>query len=292
MTLKKYLPLLVAGAVILATSANAARPLVVPIAHTESLVYQSYAGNSLGQDLSFKGYLGNGSDVITAVPGVLSIEPGTNWSNFVGASVAKVPYSIKNVVLRKTYTPGIQCADVFTAKNIPQQGTASIRLWWPLMYEAPGTTWTLTILYGTSTAWDDDGSGPNPASYAHTEVWSWKVDADLTHLSYLLALFHEVPFGLDEVGLISDEVLYPKLQSLVAATAAALATGDTVTAGLSLQDLELAVSDACISVSPAFPSPTGNTTGIANTRENPACCKILVDVEYIGFKTGAFVTKK
>jgi hypothetical protein len=303
MTLKKYLPLLIAGAVILATSANAARVQVVPISHGPSLVYQAYSGNSLGQDLSFKGYYPSNTDVITAVPGVLSIDPGLYWANYVGAAVAGIPnqitnptapqaWSIKNVVLRKTYTPGIQCADVFTVKNIPQQGTANIRLWWPLMYEAPGTTWTLTILYGTTQPWDDDGAGPNPAGYAHTEVWTWKVDADLTHLSYLLALFHEVPFGLDEVPLISDEVLYPRLQSLVAAAAAAIAQQDLVTAGLTLGELELTVMDACISVSPAFPNPTGNTTGIANTRENPACCKILVDIEYIGKATGAFQTKK
>lgn len=301
--MKKYLPLLVAGAVVLATSAQAARVATVPITHETSLVYQAYPGNSMGQDLSFRGYLGTGSDVITAVPGVLSIEPGQYWSNFVGAAQAGIPnqivnpqalqaWSIKNVVLRKTYTPGIQCADVFTVKNIPQQGTPNIRLWWPLMYEAPGTTWTLTILYGTTQPWDDDGSGPNPAGYAHTEVWTWKVDADLTHLSYLLALFHEVPFGLDEVGLISDEVLYPQLQYLVGVTAAALAQNDKVTAGLTLGELELTVMDACISVSPAFPNPTGATTGIANTRENPACCKILVDIEYIGKATGAFQTKK
>jgi len=293
-TLKKYLPLLVAGAAILASTAHAARITVNPITHTPLKVYQAYAGNSLGTDLAFRGYLGTGVDVITAVPGVLSIDPGANWSNFVGA--AQVPggpsWSIKNVVLRKVTPTVLQCADRFPVKNIPQQGSANIRLWWPLQYELPGTVWTLTILYGTTTPYDDDGAGTNPAGYAHTEVWTWTVDADFAHLSYLLALFHEEPFGLDEVPLISDEVLYPKLQALVAKAAGELNQGDKVSAGLTLGELELTVMDACIGISPAFPNPTGPGTGIANTLENPACCKLLVDFEYIGKTTGIFVTAK
>ena len=273
------------GVVILLISAPAmaARLTAVPVTHPEIPVFQAYPGNSGGTNVAFLGYAGTGADVITSVPGILSIVPGENWRNFVGTTI---PYTIKNVVLRKQTPPIIQCADVFPVKTISQQGTANIRLWWPLMYEVPSTTFTLTILYGTSVPFDDDGPGPNPPGYVHTEVWQWRVDATLESIKNVLELFHELPFGLDEVPLVSDEVLYPILQAKLDAVIAALAAGDTVTASLILGDFEMEVMDACIAVSPAFPNPTGPGTGIANSLENPACCKLLADVEYVGFKLG------
>ena len=144
----------------------------------------------------------------------------------------------------------------------------------------------MTILYGTPVLFDDDGPGPNPPAWAHVEQWVWHVDADLPHLSNLLELFHELPFGKDEVPLISDEPLYDALQDKIEDATDAFNAGDTATAAAILADFELEVMDACISVSPAFPNPTGPGTGIANTDENPACCKLLVDIEYILQTTG------
>ena len=54
----------------------------------------------------------------------------------------------------------------------------------------------------------------------------------------------------------------------------------------------MAVSDACITTSPDFPVPTGVTTGIAETDENPACCKLLVDAEFVGFTYNIFQPSK
>lgn len=264
----------------------------MPITHPTQFVFQAYEGDSDNQDLEFLGYNGTGEDVITAVPGVLSIVPGDNWENFVGADQDGVAYTLKNVVLQKQTPTVIQCADVFPAFSISQQGTANIRTWWPVMYEAPGTTWTLTILYGTSKPYDDDGTGPNPAGYVHTEVWQWQVDATLESLSNLLDLFHELPFGLDEVPLISDEALFPVLQAKIDAIEAAIASYDNVTAGLILGDFEMEVMDACIATSPMTPAPTGPGTGIANSLENPACCKLMADAEYIGFDLGILIPSK
>lgn len=294
--MKKSL-LLIALLLVVTLPAMAARVASVPIVHEPDLVYQAYPGDSNGTDLEFLGYLGTGEDVISSVPGVLSIVPGENWENFVGAAQEDpaVPYTIKNVVLCKQTPSIIQCADVFPAKLVCQQGTPNIRLWWPLMYEVPGTCWTLTILYGTGTPYDDDGpGGPNPAGYVHTEVWQWCVDATLESLSDLLELFHELPFALDEVPLVSDEVLYPILQDKIEAIEAALEASepDLVTAGLILGDFEMEVMDACIPVSPMTPAPTGPGTGIANSLENPACCKLLVDAEFIGFDLGILQPNK
>jgi hypothetical protein len=162
------------------------------------------------------------------------------------------------------------------------------------MYEVPGTTWTLNILYGTSIPYDPDGPGPDPGGWVHTEQWTWHVDATIASVKNLLALFHELPFGRDEVPLISDETLYPVLQAKLDALETAVSSDhpDTVAAGSILSDFEMEVADACIGTSPARPNPTGSGTGIAQTAENPACCKLMADSEYIGFQLGVLQPAK
>lgn len=220
-----------------------------------------------------------------ALPGILQIVPQgpgqTPWANFIPAARDNVAYTIKNVLFTKTTPTFVQCNPVFPAHTVTQHGTPNIRLWWPLMYEAPGTTFTLNILYGTPKLYDDDGPGPHTPSWAHTALFTWTVQANLESLSALLALFHQLPFGLDEVPLISDEPLYAALQLKIAAAIAAYEANDTAAAAAILADFELEVMDACIDSSPRFPNPTGLGTGIASTEENPACCKLLIDVEYI-----------
>jgi len=248
--------------------------------------------------------------VITAAPGVLFIESGgPTWPNYIAAAQSNaslftcppltitptcISYTIKNTTFVKQCPEFVQCSTMFPARTITQQGTPNIRVWWPLMYETPSCTFTLTILYGTPLLFDDDGPGPNPCSWVHVEQWVWHVDADLPHLALLLELFHELPFGRDEVPLISDEPLFDALVDKIIGDADLgilgaqqyYEMGDTASAAALLADFELEVMDACITVSPAFPNPTGPGTGIANTDENPACCKLLVDVEYILQTTG------
>ncbi len=255
---------------------------------------QAYPGDSGGTNTAFAGYLASPGEVISSVPGVFVIVPQNPgdpaWANYVQAFQDEVDYTLKDVTLCKTHPDIIQCADVFPSGVICQQGTPNIRLHWPLMYEVPGTTWTLTILYGTGTPYDPDGPGPEPLGYVHTQVWTWQVDATVQSMKDLLELFHETPFGLDEVPLISDEALYPILQAKLDAIQDALDMDpqDLVGAGQILGDFEMEVMDACIATSPARPNPTGNGTGIAQTFENPGCCKLMVDSEYIGFQLGVF----
>jgi len=86
-----------------------------------------------------------------------------------------------------------------------------------LLYETPDTTFTLTILYGTPGLYDDDDGDPNPPAWGHVEQWIWSVNADFESLADLLDLFHELPFGQDEVPLVSDEELYDVLQAKIEA---------------------------------------------------------------------------
>jgi len=258
-------------------------------------------------DREFLGYKGLGDDVISSAPGILAIDPGTpTWANFVGAANPNSPgglwpgtWRVQNVILKKETPDVFKCSDLFPQRVIQQQGTPNIRLWWPLMYEIPGTKWTLTIQYATSPIpdpnnpgkflqYDDDGPGPHGPSPVHQEVWEWTVDADLQDLKNLLELFHELPFGKDEVPLISREDMYPVLQQKLSDIIALLNQDppNTIEAANLILDFELEVADLCIQVSPIRPWPNSADTGIANTEENPACCKLIVDADYIGRKLG------
>lgn len=259
----------------------------------EPVVFQAYPGSSNGANVHYMGYLGNSGETISAVPGMLVLIPGEKWSNFVTAAQAGIDYTLKNVSLIKKTPIFSQCQDVFEERTVGQQGTANIRLVWPLMYEAPGTLWTLTIQYGTTFPWDDDGpDGENPPSYYHEDEWTWKVDATLESMKLLLELFHEVPFGTDEVPLISDEVLYPLLQAKLDEVIDLYKAGLIREASIALGEFEMEVGDACIAESPRAPYPTGPGTGIASTWENPACCKLMVDAEHVGKKLGLFQSTK
>lgn len=269
--------------------AMAARTLVVPNFHDCCTVFQAYPGSSDG-NFVFDGpdCPTDGTDAITAVPGVLSIVPGDNWNNFIDPDV---DYYIKNVTLKKQ-TPIIgQCADVFPAETVTQHGTANIRLWWPLMFEVPGTCWTLTITWGTYVPYDDDGTGgPNPLSYVHTDVFCWCVDADLESLLNLLDLFHEIPYGTDQVPLIGNEELFPDLVGYIQ-DAIDADDDDLATIGSLLITFDMEVSDNCIDESPDDPNPVEDQ-GIAGDECYPACCKLIVDAEYIANALGAWIPSK
>src|SRR3990170_5394943 len=119
--MKKCCVILIALALVaMCVPSMAAKVMAVPIVHPPYQVFQAYPGNSLGTNLAFMGYLGFDGDVISSVPGILSIIPGSNWSNYVGAAQAGVPYTIKNVVLRKQTPEIIQCRDIFPPKVVTQ----------------------------------------------------------------------------------------------------------------------------------------------------------------------------
>jgi hypothetical protein len=197
------------------------------------------------------------------------------------------------VVLEKQTRATIQCQDIFPSRIIRQQGTPNVRLQWPLMYEAAGTTWTLTIVYGTSQPYDDDGpGGPNPASYVHTEVWQWQLNVTMDSLRDLLTLLHELPFSTSQAPVISDEALYTALLSQVEWVRALVVSDDKPAAGLALGEFEMLLMDRCLAVPPPLPNPTGPGTGVAETMENPACCKLLTDAEYVGFELSIYQPAK
>lgn len=243
-------------------------------------VYQTYPGDSNEAELGNFGYGGMLGDLIRAVPGALKIVPGENWTNYKQGTQLCRETPGKSTVLTKKFDGFSQCGDVFYPLTVSQQGTPNIRLWWPLMYEPPTTSWTLRLIYGTKTAVRFPGESRE--GYVHEDVWRWVVETDIPHMKLFLDLLREAPFGLDEAPLISDEVMYPALHAKLDAVQAAVDAGNKVSAGLLLGQFEMQVMDACIAISPAKPFPTGPGTGIANSFENPACCKLLVDAEHVG----------
>lgn len=233
-------------------------------------------GSSRGQ-LACLGYNAPSGDPITAVGSVFQIVPGgKDWPNFVAAAQAGVSYTIKTVELRKQPMSVFQCVDVFKTGPVVQAGTRNIRLWWPLIYEAPGTTWTLTIVYGTGSPY----KGPNDKSptYVHTEKWTWELTTDLTDIQNLVRALHTIPLATCEVPLISNEALYSDLLNKLDM---ANNSSDSAVQAALLSEIELMVADSAITNCPLNAASKGATTGIAQTVENPAVCAILVSVEYI-----------
>jgi len=297
--MKRYL-IIMALLLAVSSAAMAARVTQTTVTYPTGTVMQAYlVAPAIGQKV-FLGLNGVDGGTIGAVPGILAFEPGSNWSNFIPAARDGFAYTVKNVVLQKVMGTIVECASVpddpfYKIVISPQQGEVNIRKWWPVLYSVPGTTWTLTVEYYTVLPYDDDGGGPNLPSKVHKAIWSWKLDADFDSVLAAMILFHELPFGTCEIPLISDEVLFPQLLAAWK-NIADLATPpdeDLIAAGLALFDFEMAVAERCIlSCNPAKPVPTGAGTGITNTKENPACCKILADSEFIAKKFGLWGVAK
>jgi len=286
--MKKCLVLFVVALMLMAVPAMSARIATETISHCDAAcpVFQAYWGTT--PNLVFAGSCDGGTAIAPfAVPGVLSIVPGTNWSNFVTQGTPS--YTIKNVRLIKTHGTYIQCPNVWNGrKDILQRGTENIRLWWPLMYEAPGTQWQLEVTYYVPV--------PAPAGKMITEIWCWKAAANLDSLKALITLFHELPYGICEVPLISDEVLFGELIAKVGdiQTAMSGTDPDYKAAFDAVSEFEDLVIENCINVCPPNAPPTSalGMTGVINTTENPACCKLLVDIESIAFEMGIFTPAK
>jgi len=273
--MKKYLVLIALALLVISLPAMAGKLVELPVVHPTITVYQAQGVSELEGLAPYAGYTDATIDgTVCAVPGILDICPGTNWANFIDPAATPYKPFPKNVTLTKQFGTTGQCSDVFpTGEITPQQGTPNIRLWWPLMYEVPGTVITLSITYGTMLSFN--------GAYVHEEIWSWTVGATLETMEDELALFHELPDGLNEVPLISDENLYPVLQGYLECADAYFESGDLYDAGNALTDFELAVSDAYIGTSPAQPWPELGQ-GIIENDCNPAWCKLLVDAGFVG----------
>ena len=291
--MKKTIVLILVALFVISLPAMAARVINKPIPHDPICVYQAYCGltcEEVNGNKVFQGFNGLGDDVIKAVPGVLAIDPGwvgpaNGWPNFVSAAQAVgLELNITNVALKKEVPYWPCTVDGFGGQGGIVQGSNNVRLWWPLMYELPGTQWTLTVSYKTL-PWMDPAN--HELATTHQDVWVWKVCADLEHLKNLIDLFHQLPVGSLQVPIINGEALYCELIARVEALQEADPADPQTTADFF--DLDMLIENSCITV--ACGEPT-TELGIRNTTENPACCKLQADVEWIMEELGVLFPSK
>lgn len=244
----------VAILVVMALPTMAARVIVRTIDHNQAdseikpeVVYQAYWG-TIDADTNFAGKAGKSAITPFAVPGILAIDPGADpiWGNFVSATAGT--YTIKTVRLYKEHLGQfVQCPDIWNPDNIPlkvtQIGTDNMRTWWPLVFEPPYTLWTLEVTYYI----------PGNPGQLITEKWYWEVQADVDHLKALVTLFHELPFGLCEVPLISDEALFDCLIAKLDELDDAIAEQNQDAAITALRGFEDLVFAGCLSTTDCPP---------------------------------------
>jgi hypothetical protein len=222
------------------------------------------------------------------------------------------PCFVQSYLLTKVVPGSFKCPDVY---GIPRGGYryvqfgTGVRTWWSLNFTQPGTQFTLEVV----SVCRAPGTG-DPR--VHEDLWTWRVVADVHTLRYVIDLMHGGAISTLEVPCILGEDMY---DALIAAQerlrGAILSTGaDRMTnMGNAIFDFEALIVANCLFtdvLNPllAFPGPDqfgapniqppGNlaqtvflgqgsaVAGIIDTIENPCCCKLLVDLEWIALRQG------
>lgn len=212
-----------------------------------------------------------------AVPGVLALEPGDGWSNFIAASQTSVPYTLHNVEMRQS-CPTCQApvADVL-------QSGAAIQLWRPLLCLPVGTVFELTLDYTTQTSVRLPGE--IDPSISHREVWRWRIEQDLSHAPAVLDLLHSLPFGASGVPLIADESLYTAMRADLQQAASKWSFADGLGQASSIDAFITEASSSPMAGMPLLPLPSGAGIGVASTSTSPAVQALAATGEAVRFRS-------
>jgi hypothetical protein len=158
------------------------------------------------------------------------------------------------------------------------------------------------------------------SAYVHKDVWTWRVVASVETLRNLIEVMHGGAVSTLEVPCIIGEDMYDALVKAQGRLADAVTSGSPTSIGNAIFDMEALIVSNCLFVDvlnplTAFPGapqsfpdttaltpaiqPPGNLApqvfigtngsaiaGIIDTIENPCCCKLLVDLEWIAIKNG------
>jgi hypothetical protein len=204
-----------------------------------------------------------------------------------------------------------------------QFGTG-VRTWWSLNFTQPGTKFLLQVVSASQAPSPGPNTPNGTRTVLHTDSWRWRVVADVTTLGYVIELMHSPAISTLEVPCILGEDMYDALKTARGKLAAAITARDNaigdVEKAAKLTDIANAIFDMealivanCLFVEVlnplvAFPGPDqfgapnfqppGNlaqtvffgsgsaVAGIIDTIENPCCCKLLVDLEWIAISQG------
>jgi hypothetical protein len=196
---------------------------------------------------------------------------------------------------------------------------SGIRTWWSLNFTQPGTRFLLQVVSACQFIPRDAAGNPIGVqrTHIHMDNWRWRVVADENTLLNVIELMHGGAISTLEVPCILGEDMYDALKTARQRLADAIAsTSDNrmFDVGNAIFDMEALIVANCLFVEVmnpllAFPGPKqfgapnfqppGNTAqtvifgsqgsavaGIIDTVENPCCCKLLVDLEWIALRQG------
>jgi hypothetical protein len=192
-----------------------------------------------------------------------------------------------------------------------QYGTG-VRTWWSLNFTQPGTKFILEVVSVCRST--DSTNGVPGAAVVHKDTWTWRVVANVDTLENLIELMHGGAVSTLEVPCIIGEDMYDALVKAKDRLRTAVQGGNATEIGNAIFDFEALIVSNCLFVDVLdplleFPGPmqfgapnilppgnlaptvkVGNQgsaiAGIIDTIENPCCCKLLVDLEWITLKNG------
>jgi hypothetical protein len=236
-------------------------------------------------------------DNIKAVPGIfcMDTDPDTfrlNVNAFATCAVSEHNAFVQSFRMTKEIPGSNKCPVQFPPRTWFQFGRG-IRTWWALNYTQPGTRFILEV---TVRCLDNITNTPR----LHIDRWTWEVVASLDTLVNTINVLHSHAVSTLEVPCIVGEDLFVALLQQVDLIRTANTNADIIEAQNQLFNTEGLILSNCAFgevIEPEIWFPNGlpsNLTsdaltpfgfaGIIDTIENPCCCKLLVDLEYIGIK--------
>ena len=231
------------------------------------------------------------------------------------------PCFVQAFRLIKQVPGSFKCPDVYGIPHFDDKGNllpytyfqygSGVRTWWSLNFTQPGTKFILEVV---SVCRSTGGAGGVAgAAVVHTDRWTWRVTATVESLAQLIEVMHGGAVSTLEIPCILAEDMYDALVKARGNLASAVAGGDRTAIGNAIFDMEALIVANCLFVEVlnplvAFPGPEqfgapniqppGNlaqtvffgsgsaVAGIIDTIENPCCCKLLVDLEWISLRNG------
>jgi hypothetical protein len=291
------------------------------LAQAYPAVVQQY-GNGISPNNCFL----NGSQqapnsAATAVPGILCLAKNVNIGRinanaFATCDVGESFRAVQAVNMSKIVPGSFKC-DAFGMPVVdPNTGATSpaqtmfmdsnhLRTWWTLRYTQPGTKFILDVVVVCNRI----GGGVS----LHIDRWVWIVVADVRTFPFLVDLLHQDAVGTLEIPCILAEDVVSTIRTIFANFSAAVGRGDRNGIFQNLVDLEAYIALNCVLLDVVvpeslFPGPlvdgqptyqppgnqalidtifgSGRPFGILDTAENPCCCKLLADLEFIGQQLG------
>jgi hypothetical protein len=219
-----------------------------------------------------------------------------------------------------------KCPDVYGQPHFDDKGNlvpyiyvqfgSGIRTWWTLNFTQPGTRFLLQVVSACTFRRQIAPGRYQSSTQIHMDSWRWRVVADVNTLKYVIELMHGGAISTLEIPCILGEDMYDILvKAHDRLTKAVDSTDGNRLAEIAnaIFDMEALIVANCLFIEVlnpliAFPGPAqfgapniqppGNlaqtvfigqgsaVAGIIDTIENPCCCKLLVDLEWIAIKQG------